>query len=83
LGYPGTYFNDRVVEVIDHLIATPEIEGPLGLVQPKVLYEFADPKLEQLSAGQKILLRIGRANADKVKAKLREIRQALVSLPPQ
>src|SRR4029079_4523030 len=24
LGYPHGYFNDRVVEVIDHLLATPE-----------------------------------------------------------
>jgi hypothetical protein len=82
LGYPGRYFNDRAVEVIDHLLATPELEEPPLLVQPKVLYEFADPKLEQLSAGQKILLRIGRANEFKVKAKLQEVRRALVSLAP-
>jgi hypothetical protein len=44
-----------------------------------VLYEFADPKLERLSAGQKILLRMGRENALKMKAKLREIRETLVS----
>jgi len=83
LGYPGKYFNDRAVEVIDHLLAAPEVDGPVRLVQPRVLYEFADPKLEQLSAGQKILLRIGRANAVKVKEKLNEIRQALVSMKPQ
>jgi hypothetical protein len=79
LGYPGKYFNDRVVEVIDHLLEAPEIQGPVLLSQPRVLYEFADPKLESLSAGQKILLRIGRDSALKMKAKLREIRQALVS----
>jgi hypothetical protein len=82
LGYPGRYFNDRVIEVIDHLLATPAIDGPLVLVQPRVLYEFADPKLESLSAGQKILLRMGRTNQLKLKAKLKEIRQAIVSLPP-
>jgi hypothetical protein len=82
LGYPDRYFNDRVVEVIDHLLATPEIEEPPRLVQPRVLYEFADPKLERLSAGQKILLRMGRAHQLKLKAKLREIRQALVSMAP-
>lgn len=80
LGYPDKYFNDRVVEVIDHLLATPEIEEPLRLVQPRVLYEFADPRLESLSAGQKILLRMGRENQRKLKAKLVEIRQALVSM---
>jgi hypothetical protein len=83
LGYPGKYFNDRVVEVIDHLLATPEIEEPLRLIQPRVLYELADPKLEKLSAGQKILLRMGHANELKVKAKLREIRQKLVSMAPK
>ncbi len=82
LGYPGKYFNDRVIEVIDHLLAAPEIDGPLRLVQPKVLYQFADPKLEKLSAGQKLLLRMGRANELKLKEKLREIRQALVSKAP-
>jgi Protein of unknown function (DUF3014) len=82
LGYPDKYFNDRVVEVIDHLLATPEIEEPPRLVQPRVLYEFADPNLERLSAGQKILLRVGRANQLKLKAKLREIRHGLVSMTP-
>jgi hypothetical protein len=83
LGYPGRYFNDRVVEVIDHLLTTPEVPEPLHLVQPEVLYEFADPKLETLSAGQKIFLRIGKANRDKLKSKLTELRQALVAMPPK
>ena len=63
--------------------APPEAAEPLQLVQPEVLYEFADPKLETLSAGQKILLRVGKTNRDKLKAKLAELRQALVSLPPK
>jgi hypothetical protein len=79
LGYPKGYFNDRVVEVIDHLLATPNPTGPVKLTRPKVFYEFADSKLEKLSAGQKIMLRIGPENAAKVKAKLTEIRQALTT----
>ncbi|WP_333840895.1 DUF3014 domain-containing protein [Pelomicrobium sp.] len=82
LGYPGKYFNDRLMEVIDHLLATPEPQEPIVLVQPHVLYQFADPKLEALSAGQKILLRMGRDNARIVKAKLQEIRQQLASEEP-
>ena len=73
---------DRVVEVIDHLLVTPEIEEPLRLIQPRVLYEFADPKLQKLSGGQKILLRMGPANLRKLKAKLREIRDGLVAMKP-
>lgn len=83
LGYPDRYFNDRAIEVIDHLLATPEVPEPLSLVQPGVLYEFADPKLETLSAGQKILLRVGKVNRDKVKSKLQELRHALVSMAPK
>jgi Protein of unknown function (DUF3014) len=79
LGYPEKYFNDRVVEVIDHLLEAPDLQRPVLLSQPRVLYEFADPKLESLSAGQKILLRMGRENALKIKAKLREVREALLS----
>jgi hypothetical protein len=79
LGYPNGHFNDRLVDVIDNLLAAPEMTGPVKVLRPKVFYEFADPELEALSAGQKILVRIGPANASKVKAKLQEIRNELVS----
>ena len=46
-------------------------------MQPKVLYDYADPALADLSAGQKMLLRMGPENEAKVKAKLREIKRAL------
>jgi hypothetical protein len=79
LGYPGKYFNDRLVEVIDHMLETPDVQGPIELVQPKVFYEFADPKLEDRSAGQKLLLRMGPTNERTLKAKLREFRTAIVN----
>ena len=74
LGYPGRHFNDRVVEVIDHLLAAPRPEGRLVLVRPHVLYKFADPELEALSTGQKLLIRVGNDNGDKVKSFLQAIR---------
>ncbi|MHB1239017.1 MAG: DUF3014 domain-containing protein [Gammaproteobacteria bacterium] len=80
LGYQYGYFNDRLIEVIDDLLATPEPKGPVELTRPSVFYKFADPHLEALSAGQKILIRIGPVNAARVKAKLRDIRQALTHL---
>lgn len=83
LGYPDAYFNDRVVEVIDHLLATPDVEGPIELVRPNVMYEFADPELESLSSGQKALLRIGPENAAIVKAKLREFRELITQNNPK
>ncbi|HUH94692.1 MAG TPA: DUF3014 domain-containing protein [Casimicrobiaceae bacterium] len=77
LGYPSRYFNDRLFEVIDHLLAAPEAPASIALVQPKVLYDFADPPLADLSAGQKIMVRMGSENEAKVKAKLRELKRAL------
>jgi hypothetical protein len=79
LGYPDGYFNDRVIEVIDHLLETPEVEGPVKLVRPHVLYEYADPELEELSPGQKLMLRMGNEHAAKLKEKLREFRGRIVA----
>lgn len=85
LGYPGKYFNDRVVEVIDELLATPDITGPIkvravenkGLPGRASLYQFEDPSLESRAAGQKILLRMGHENAARLKAKLTELRREI------
>ena len=82
LGYPGAYFNDRLVEVIDHLLAAPELPPQATLVPPKVYYKFADPDLEGASAGHKILMRIGNENAAVLKTKLREIRAELTRKSP-
>lgn len=88
LGYPKAYFNDRLVAVIDLLLATPVIEGPLTVAlvdvkgpiaseRPWTRYEFADEQLQSLAAGQKMLLRTGPANHRRLKAKLLEIRGLL------
>ncbi len=77
LGYPEASFEGRLLAVIDDLLLAPEIEGPIELVQPSVYYKYADPALESLSSGQKVLLRMGPANARIVKDKLRRLRSAL------
>ncbi|MHB1951834.1 MAG: DUF3014 domain-containing protein [Acidiferrobacteraceae bacterium] len=77
LGYRHRYFNDRVVAAIRSMLATPVVTGNIRLIQPKVLYQFADPRLERLPAGQKILLRMGPRNAARIKAKLSAILTAL------
>lgn len=82
IGNPrARYFNDRLIQVIDHLLATPVVEEPIALVRPKVLYLYADPELEALSSGQKALLRMGRENAARVQARLREFRSAIEVRP--
>jgi hypothetical protein len=79
LGYPDGFFNDRLIAVIDHLLATQEMHEPIRVVQPKVFYQFADQDFENASSGRKILMRMGPGNAAKVKQKLREIRKALTA----
>jgi hypothetical protein len=73
LGHPNDFFNTRLLEVIDHLLMTPDVSGPVRLVQPGVFYQYADENLEALSAGQKLIIRMGPDNAAVIKAKLREI----------
>lgn len=81
LGYPDGYFNDRVIEVIDHLLGTPVPAEPVRLVRPHVLYEFADPELESLSSGRKMLIRMGPDNAAAIKAVLGKLRDRLAAEP--
>jgi len=90
LGYPNRYFNDRLVAVLDHLLKTPEPAGPIQvkltevkgemqLENPWTRYEFADPQLEALSAGQKLLIRMGPVNERRMKARLSELRRLVAT----
>lgn len=90
LGYPKGYFNDRLVAVLDHLQQAPEPAGPLRvrltevkgeLVDPRpwVRYEFADPALQALSSGQKILVRMSLPNERRAKALLAALRQQVAT----
>lgn len=86
VGFPKRYFNDRLVAVLDQLLAAPvqdgpvgvqlvEVKGPVPSERPWVRYEFADPRLEALSAGQKMLIRTGPVNHRRLRAKLLEVRK--------
>jgi Protein of unknown function (DUF3014) len=90
LGFPRRHFNDRLVEVIDQLLATPELDrpialrlpeiiGPIAPPRPWVMYEFEDPALQALSAGQRTLLRMGAVNQRRVKARLTELRSLVTA----
>jgi len=80
LGYQNAYFNDRLVYVIEHLLETPNPADPILLAQPAVLYIYADPALENLSSGQKVLLRIGQEQRLRVLKILDNYRERLISL---
>ena len=81
LGYPHKYFNDRLVQAIDSMLATPALSAPIDLVRPHVFWQFADPQLEALPAGQKLLIRMGPRNAAVIEAKLRQFRALITKMP--
>jgi len=88
LGYPGRSFDGMLMAVIDHLLETvplaepievklAHVKGPIQPVRPWVMVEFADEEVEERSSGQKLMLRIGKDNARRLKTKLAELRTAL------
>lgn len=81
-GSPG-YFNDKVVAALDDLLNAPEPTPPVGLVRPEVFYRYSDPDLEALSAGQKLMIRLGPENEQRLKKKLRDYRALLTHLGKQ
>ncbi|HJP97813.1 MAG TPA: DUF3014 domain-containing protein [Rhodanobacteraceae bacterium] len=84
LGYPNGYFNDRLIEAIDDMLAAPNVQHPPQLVKlPDGHYAFADPTWEGLSVGQKLMIRIGPDHERALKSRLRSIRALLLGEAPQ
>lgn len=77
LGYPRGYFNDRLIVAIDDMLAAPDIHDPVAVTKSGPHYVFVDPQLQSLSNGQKLMVRLGPADEQQFKAKLRMIRQLL------
>ena len=66
LGDPDGHFNDRVIDVVDHLLGAPLRTSAPALLRPNVLYQYRDPELEAASVGQKFLLRLAPDDASRV-----------------
>ena len=86
LGEQGAF--DAVLErAMARLLMTPVVEGEMSLVPRGALYQFNDSRIEQLSAAQKHLVRMGPRNMRTIQRKLRDVAQALgvpaERLPPR
>ena len=78
LGHADGRFNDRLVQVIDHLLQAPQRAQPPALeLDPRGRYHFVDPDLQARSVGQKLLLRLDAEQSQAVRRQLRAIRQAV------
>jgi hypothetical protein len=78
LGYPHGYFNDRALAAIDDMLAAPDLHDPIAVTRVGSRYVFVDPRLQSLSNGQKLMVRLGPTNEAQFKAKLQMIRTLLV-----
>lgn len=77
---PGAYFNDRLVQVIDHLLQAPMPPAGASLVRDgRGRMRYLDPALESASVGHKALMRLSPEQQAAVKAQLRALRAALAS----
>jgi Protein of unknown function (DUF3014) len=79
LGLPPEEFDNAVIRMLDRVLATPEIDGPIALERKSVMYLYADPALEALSPMQKQLLRMGPDNLRLIKEQARVIRAGLLA----
>ncbi len=72
----------QLLSAIDQILALPYVPASVELVQPKVFYEYADPRLEALSPLQKQVLRFGPANVERLKQYLRLLASELSANEP-
>lgn len=77
LGYPDGNIDVAVERAIARLLETPLLEREVEVQRAPVLYRFADPRIERLSAAQKQLLRMGPRNQRIIQDKLSAVAQAL------
>lgn len=77
IGFRDVNFDDTMRRALTRVISASDVEGPLQLVKPKVMYLYADSRIETLSAVNKQLVRLGPENSEKLKDKLRQFLQEL------
>lgn len=77
LGYPEGHIDGALLKTLQNIQAAPVLEGEVYLVRPKVMYQFQDQKLEQLSALDKQLLRLGPENMRALQQKAKELEAAM------
>lgn len=65
---------EQLLSAIDQVLAVPVRRQDIRLIQPKVLYEYAEPRLENLSPLQKQVLRMGPDNIEKLQTYLARLK---------
>lgn len=73
LGYEAGTFDRKLKRAIDFLVDAPVLDQETKLIAPSAMYQYADKELEGLLAIQKLLLRMGPQNQQKIRAKLAQL----------
>lgn len=74
-------FHQRLLLALDQLIATEALKTEPRLIQPSVMYKYADVRLESASDVQKLMWRIGPDNMSRVQRYAQQLRELVVSPP--
>ena len=74
---PGSNFDDTLLKALNELLDTPQVPVPIEVYTDSVMYKFKDERLENLSAPQKQMLRMGPENMRRIKDVLREVKEEL------
>lgn len=67
LGYPDLTFRQRLQQALQQFLAIEPIAADTTLLRPSVAYTFADPAVENLSALEKQVIRLGPENHQRLR----------------
>lgn len=80
MGNPNRDVDNALRNAVDIVLDTPIVQDPIRVVEGDgAAWAYADPALESLLPSQKQVLRMGPANAEKVRTWLRAFKVALTS----
>ena len=80
LGYTDTTFEEAALTALGMIMLAPDSNLEARLIKVEANWVYEDEALESLSPIQKQMMRMGPDNAEKVQAKARELRGALLDL---
>ena len=81
LGLPEPSFDAAVARALGTILAVEVPEGPVEVLPTGVVYEFRDPRLEDLAPAAKHVIRLGPENARRLQARTRDLVDALGIVP--
>ncbi|GGA68025.1 hypothetical protein GCM10011369_07180 [Neiella marina] len=83
LGYPDQQFHSTLLEAIQRVLASPKPGSSVELVQPHVMYEYANEQVQELDAVDKLMIRLGPNLNNKLRLLLTGLQQPLEQWQPE